>query len=187
MCWMTEWINVSWTSVSINTKYCIFKRTNKIVSVTGKIVENKLENIITEMLYLAHNRIGLAVWHMGCSYYLYLPSVKLPGIFLSGHVDIGCSIFKVHTYDLTPFCGRTKLSAVSGNSWRCWSAICGLESIFLYQRMRREMSGEGTALWVRELSVALPKEISSLHLLQSFLWDKASFLQYLAVSLYLDV
>jgi len=53
-----------------------------LLSVAGKLVENKLENIITGMLYLAHNRIGLTVWHMGCSYYLCLPSVKLPCICL---------------------------------------------------------------------------------------------------------
>lgn len=138
-----------------------------MLSVTGKIVENKQENIITEMLCPAHNRIGLTVWHVGCSYYLHLPSVKLPSIFLSEHVDNGCNIFKVHTHDLTPFCGRKRPSYGSGNAWHCWSVIHGLESIFLHERMRQEMSVEGIAVWVRYLSVALVKEISSLHLPQS--------------------
>lgn len=149
MRWAVEWLDVSWTSVSINTKYCIFKRTSKILSVTGTIVENKMENIVTAMLYPAHSRIWLAVWHMECFYYLYLPSLMWPSIVLSKHVDFGCNIFRVHTFDLTPFCGRTKPSYGSGNAWHCWSAIHGLESIFLLERMRQEMSGEGITLWVR--------------------------------------
>lgn len=33
--------------------------------------------------------------------------------------------------------------------------IAGPESLFLNERVRQEMSGEGTALWVRQLSVTL--------------------------------
>lgn len=61
MCWTVEQSDVSWASMSINTKYCIVKTTNKILSVTGKIADNKLENIITEMLYPACNRI---MWNL---------------------------------------------------------------------------------------------------------------------------
>lgn len=86
--------------MSINTKYCIVKTTNKILSVTGKIADNKLENIITEMLYPACNRIMCNLLHITCCLargvfmYLSLPSVSLPGVFLSEQVDIACDIFE---------------------------------------------------------------------------------------------
>lgn len=46
VCWTVEWLDVSWTSLSINTKYCVLERTNKILSATGKMVMNKLENLV---------------------------------------------------------------------------------------------------------------------------------------------
>lgn len=62
--------------------------------------------------------------------------------------------------------------------------IAGPKSLFLNERgVRQEMSGEGTALWVRQLSVTLAQEISSLQLMKSFLWDEAGFGQYLVTSL----
>lgn len=64
MCWIVEQSDVSWASVSINTKYCIVKTTDKILSVTEKIADNKLENIITEMLYPACNRIMCNLQHI---------------------------------------------------------------------------------------------------------------------------
>lgn len=87
VCWTVEWLDVSWTSLSTNTKHCIFEKTIKILSATGKMVTNKLEKL-SGMLCLAHNRIRLTVWHVGCSCYLYLSSVVLPSIFLSEHIDI---------------------------------------------------------------------------------------------------
>lgn len=47
--------------------------------------------------------------------------------------------------------------------------IAGPESPFLNGKVRQEMSGERIALWVRQLSVPLAKQISSLLLTKSFL------------------
>lgn len=110
--------------MSINTKYCIVKTTNKILSITGKIADNKLENIIIEMLYPACNRIMCNLLHityfLACGVFMYLSllSVTLPGVFLSEQVDIGMFL-KVHTFNLPPFCGRTELSYSSGSAWHC--------------------------------------------------------------------
>lgn len=110
--------------MSINTKYCIVKTTNKILSVTVKIADNKLENIITEMLYPACKRIMCNLLHItyclacGVFMYLSLPLVTLPGGFPSEQVDIGIFL-KVHTFDLLPFCGRTELSYSSETAWHC--------------------------------------------------------------------
>lgn len=42
--------------------------------------------------------------------------------------------------------------------------IAGPESLFWNERMRQEMSGEGVALWVRQPTVPLAMQISSLQL-----------------------
>lgn len=100
MCWTIERSDVSWASVSINTKYRIVKITNKILSVTGKIADNKLENVITERVYPACNRIMWNFLHITCCLacgvfmYLFLPSISLPSVFLSEQVDIGYDVFE---------------------------------------------------------------------------------------------
>lgn len=112
--------------MSINRKYCIVKTTNEILSVTGKIADNKLENIITEMLYPACKRIMcnfLLITYclaLGMFMYLSLPAVTLPAVFPSEQVDVGI-FWNVHPFDLSPFCGRTELSFGSGAAWHCSS------------------------------------------------------------------
>lgn len=163
MCWIVEQSDVSWSSVSINTKYCIVKTTDKILSVTGKIADNKLENIITEMLYPACNRIMCNLLHVtyclagGVFMYLSLPSVTLPGVPLwaSWHWDIFESL---HIWFTTILWQDRALRTLK------LLGIAGPNFLFLNERVRQFVSGEGIALRIRQLSVTLAKQISSMKL-----------------------
>lgn len=60
---------------------------------------------------------------------------------------------------------------MAGQSYRTALEVLGIadpESLFLNERVRQEMSGEGIALWIRQLSVTSAKDISSLQLRKSF-------------------
>lgn len=163
MCWIVEQSDVSWASVSINTKYCIVKTTDKILSVTEKIADNKLENIITEMLYPACKRIMCNLQHIthclaGGVWCIYPCLQSHCLVFPSEQLTLGYFWKSTHLI-YHHFVARQRYHRALK-----LLSIAGPKFLFLNERVRQFVSGEGIALRIRQLSVALAKQISSLQL-----------------------
>lgn len=180
MCWTVEQSDVSCASVSINTEYCIVKTTNKILSVTGKIADNKLENIITEMLSPACNGIMCNLLHVtyclarGVFMCLSLPLLTLLVCSPPSKLPLGYFWKPTHWIYHHFVAGQSCHTALE------LLGIAGPEPLFEWKSEAGDVRRRNC---LRQLGVTSAKQISSLQLTKSFFWDEAGFGQYLVVSL----